>query len=500
MLKAENEEQVANSFVIIVMNILTPIIMKTLSRYFSIITIMLSILAVGFTSCNSKAQNSAKGDRLPADNYRTYCAGCHGDNLEKFADKVWMDEDGTASVEESIKYGIVEIGMPAYEKTFTDTEIKALALYVKEGIPADRDSLKPSIHQEHIIQSEDHRFIIDTVVLGLDVPWGLAFLPNGDLLIAERKGTLHTFSNQKLSAPIEGLPPIMAFGQGGLLDLALHPQHESNGWIYMSYSALNTQSRKRIGNTAIMRARLEGNKLVDQEVIYKGTPDTDRGHHFGCKLAFDGKGYLYFGIGERGQHFDFPQKLDNSNGKIHRIHDDGRIPSDNPFVDTPGAIKSIFCYGNRNPQGNAFHPVTGDLWETEHGPMGGDELNLIQPGLNYGWPIISYGINYDGTVLTEMTHKEGMEQPIIQWTPSIAPCGMTFVTGDRFKNWENNILVGSLRFDYVERVVVEGHKVTHQEKLVEGIGRVRNVVMSPDGLVYIGLEDPGRIVRLIPVD
>ena len=474
--------------------------MKTFLINVFINFLSLFVFTIALASCTSTAQNSAKAEKLPADNYRTYCAGCHGDNLEKFVDKVWMDQEGTSSIEESIKNGIIEIGMPAFEKTFTDAEIEALALYVKEGIPADRQELVASVHANQIIESEVHRFVIDTVVLGLDVPWGLAFLPNGDLLISERSGTLHTFSNGQLSAPIEGLPPIMAFGQGGLMDLALHPNYEDNGWIYMSYSALNTQSSKPMGNTAIMRARLKEGKLTDQEVLYKGTPDTDRGHHFGCKLAFDGKGYLYFGIGERGQHFDFPQKLDNSNGKIHRIHDDGRIPTDNPFVTTSGAIKSIYCYGNRNPQGNAIHPVTGDLWETEHGPMGGDELNLIKPGLNYGWPIISYGINYDGTILTEMSHKEGMEQPVIQWTPSIAPCGMTFVTGNRFKNWENNILVGSLRFDYVERIVLDGQKVAHQEKLVEGIGRVRNVVVSPDGLVYIGLENPGRIVRLIPVD
>ena len=474
--------------------------MKTIKSKFFFGAIILILLLVGTAMCNYNSKAQSNSNRLPSENYKSYCAGCHGDNLDKFVDKVWMDEEGIASIAESIKHGIVEIGMPAFENTFTDSEIEELALYVKDGIPMVRDSLKPNIYLERIVKSEKHSFVIDTVVLGLDVPWGLAFLPNGDLLISERSGTLHTFSNGELSPPIEGLPPIMAFGQGGLMDLALHPDYESNGWIYMSYSALNEQSRKPVGNTAIMRARLQGNKLINQEVLYKGTPDTDRGHHFGSKLAFDGKGYLYFGIGERGQHFDFPQKRDNSNGKIHRIHDDGRIPSDNPFVNTPGAIKSIYCYGNRNPQGNCFHPVTGDLWETEHGPMGGDELNLIKPGINYGWPVISYGKNYDGTVLTKLTHKEGMEQPIIQWTPSIAPCGMTFVTGDKFKNWENNILVGSLRFNYVERIVLENQKVVHQEKLVEGIGRVRNVVMSPEGLVYIALEQPGRIVRLIPVE
>lgn len=464
---------------------------------FLLLGLVLIIIQVAHSCKNMPRATQA---RDAATNYRMFCAGCHGDNLEKFAAKQWMEEAGTASVERSIRNGILDIGMPAFAKTFSDREIKELAGYVKKGIPVDRALLKPAVTAEGIVKSEEYNFVIDTVVTGLEVPWGLAFLPNGDLLISERKGTLHTFSNGRLSAPIEGLPPIMAFGQGGLLDLALHPDYDKNSWIYISYSALDTTSEKRTGSTGVMRARLSGNKLTDQEILFIGSPATDRGHHWGCKLAFDGKGYLFFGVGERGQHFDFPQRLDNTNGKIHRIHDDGRIPADNPFVNTPGAIKSIYSYGHRNPQGTVIHPTTGDVWETEHGPMGGDELNLIKPGMNYGWPVISYGINYDGTVLTELTEKEGMEQPVFQWTPSIAPCGMTVVTGDRFKKWENNMLVGSLRFDYIERMVLDGQKVVHTEKLAEGIGRVRNVVMSPDGLVYIGLEEPGMIVRLVPVE
>jgi len=464
---------------------------------------LILLLFIGWTvlnSCKNTPSVSAETIQRSAEmNYQNFCAGCHGRNLEKFAAKSWMDEENNASAVQSIKFGIEDIGMPAFQKTFSDDEIVALAEYVKKGIPADKSLLKPAATTSNIVESEDQRFIVDTVVSGLEVPWGLAFLPNGDMLISERKGTLHLYSNGKLSEPIEGLPPIMAFGQGGLLDLCLHPDYEKNGWIYFSYSALNTESKKRIGNTAIMRARLQGNKLVDQQLIYKGVPDTDRGHHFGCKLVFDNKGHLFFANGERGQHFDFPQKLDNSNGKMHRLNDDGSIPADNPFVNTPGAIKSIYSYGHRNPQGNAFHPVTGELWETEHGPKGGDEINLILPGLNYGWPVISYGINYDGTILTELTEKEGMQQPISYWTPSIGPCGMTFVTGDRYKNWTNNMLVGSLSFLYLERVVINGHSVIHREKLLEGIGRVRNVVMSPDGYIYVSIETPGKILRLMPI-
>ena len=432
-------------------------------------------------------------------NYQKYCAGCHGDKLEKFAAKKWMDEQGNQSAVRSIRDGIEASGMPSFRRTFTDAEIENLAGYVKKGIPGDKSILRPAVTPGGVVESEVQRFVVDTVVSDLDVPWGLAFLPGGDLLITERAGKLYRYSGGRLSAPIEGLPPLMATGQGGLMDICLHPDYEKNGWIYFSYSAPDPGSPKKIGNTAIMRARLQNNQLVDQQVIFKASPATDRGHHFGCKLAFDGKGHLFFGVGDRGQHFDFPQKLDTHNGKIHRINDDGTIPADNPFINVPGAMPSIYSYGHRNPQGTCVHPVTGDIWETEHGPRGGDEINLIKPGLNYGWPVISYGINYDGTILTDHTEKAGLEQPVHYWTPSIAPCGMIFVTGDRYPGWKNNLLVGSLRFEYLERVVIHDYSVIHHEKLMEGIGRVRNVVMSPDGIVYVAIETPGKILRLVPV-
>jgi glucose/arabinose dehydrogenase len=434
-----------------------------------------------------------------SDHYRKYCAGCHGDRLEKFAAKAWMDEEGTSSVFRSIKFGIEEMGMPSFQKTFSDKEIEALAAYVKAGVPEDRGLLKPAATPGEVVESEVQRFVVDTVVSGLKVPWGMAFLPGGDMLISEREGMLFRYSEGQSLQEIRGLPAVMASGQGGLLDLCLHPDYEQNGWIYISYSYLATEKPQRTGNTAIMRARLEGNRLIDQEVIFKGMPATDRSHHFGSKLAFDRENHLYFGIGDRGQHFLFPQETGNHNGKIHRINDDGSIPSDNPFAGIPGAMGSIWSFGHRNPQGNCFHPVTGELWESEHGPRGGDELNLILPGKNYGWPVISYGINYDGTVLTELTQKEGLEQPVFYWTPSIAPCGMTFLSGDRYENWKNNLFLGSLRFQYVERVQLHGHAVIHREKLLEGIGRVRNVAESPDGLLYVAIETPGKIVRLVPV-
>lgn len=467
--------------------------MNQKTTFLSVSFIALLFIAV---SCLGKGEHGAQEMKEAAQNYQNYCAGCHGDNLEKFEQKDWMYGDDNSSIVESITYGREEMGMPAFEETFTKEEVSALAEYVKKGIPDDKESLKPALSANQTVKSEEQDFIVDTVVSGLEVPWGLEFLPNGDLLIAERSAKLYRYTNYELQE-ISGLPPIMVKGQGGLMDLELHPDYENNGWIYFSYSGYADENQNE-GCTNVMRAKLDGNQLVDQEVIFNGFPDSNKGHHWGCKLEFDKEGYLFFGVGDRGSRDVNPQSLSNTNGKIHRVNDDGSIPPDNPFIDTPNAVRSIYSYGHRNPQGTCMNPETGEIWETEHGPRGGDELNLIKPGINYGWPVISYGINYNGTRFTDITEKEGMAQPVVYWDPSIAPCGTTFVKGDRYKNWKNNILVGSLRFMYLERIVLDGEKVTHQEKLLEGIGRVRNVEMSPNGYIYVAIENPGRILRLIP--
>ena len=430
--------------------------------------------------------------------YLNYCAGCHGENLQRFDQREWMTSGNDQIAFESIKFGKEEEGMPAFKETFSDDEIMALAKYIRKEVPKDHKKLKPAFLADQVIKTKKQNFTIDTIIAGLDVPWGMEFLPNGNMLISERSGTLYRLHEGELTE-MQGLPDILPKGQGGLLDLRLHPEYESNGWFYFAYSEPSNEDPKA-GNTAIMRARIEGNKLVDQEKIFDGKPDSRKSYHWGCKLQFDKDGYLWFGIGDRGRREVNPQTLENHNGKIHRIHDDGRIPKDNPFVENPDAMPSIYSYGHRNPQGTTMHPETGDIWITEHGPRGGDELNLIRPGVNYGWPVISYGINYDGTKFTDITHKEGMAQPIIQWTPSIAPCGTTFVTSDRYPGWKNNIMVGSLRFKYLERVELDGNEVVDQEKLLEGIGRVRNVEVGPDGFLYVAAEKPGFIVKLLPVN
>ncbi len=338
------------------------------------------------------------------------------------------------------------------------------------------------------------RFTAELLVPGLDIPWGMVFLPDGSLLITEKSGSLIRFKDGERTE-IQGLPPVYVRGQGGLLDIELHPSYDQNGWIYLSYAS--EEGEEKGGHTAIARARLSGNQLTDLQVLYKAAPNTTAGQHFGSRIEFDDAGYLYFTIGERGERDVNPQDLNRDGGKVYRLHDDGRIPADNPFVNTAGARPAIFTYGNRNPQGMAKHPETGEIWIHEHGPRGGDEINIVNKGTNYGWPVITYGINYSGTSITDETEREGMEQPIHYWVPSIAPSGMCFVTSDNYPGWKGSLLVGSLSFQYLERLQMDGTRVVKRERLMDGIGRVRNVRQGPDGLIYVAVEGKG-IYRLNP--
>lgn len=337
-------------------------------------------------------------------------------------------------------------------------------------------------------------YTTEVVVPNLDIPWGMVFLPDKSMLITEKSGELIHFKNGKKTS-IEGLPEIYVRGQGGLMDIELHPNYKENGWIYFSYASPEGEGEG--GNTAIMRAKLKNNQLVDNQLLYKAKPNSKKGQHFGSRLEFDNEGYLYFSIGERGNRDENPQDITRDCGKIYRIHDDGQIPDDNPFVNLPNAKKAIYSYGHRNPQGMIKHPETGEIWIHEHGPKGGDEINIIKKGKNFGWPKISYGLNYSGTKFTEYTSLPEMVQPLFYWTPSIAPSGMTFVTSDIYPEWKDNLLIGSLKFKYLERLEFKKNKVIKREKLFEGMGRVRNVRQGPDGYIYIAMEGVG-IVKINP--
>lgn len=347
-----------------------------------------------------------------------------------------------------------------------------------------------------VYDSESQKFWLDTVVSGLAYPWGMAFLPDGDLLVSERPGRLQRVRPDGEATEISGLPEIAAVGQGGLLDIQLHPEYDQNGWIYLAYS----RKAGPLGSTttAIARAKLNGNALADLEQIFIAQPSFSTTHHYGCRMVLK-DGYLFFGVGDRGQ-MQQAQRLDRHNGKIMRIYDDGRVPMDNPFVSVNEAKAEIWSYGHRNPQGLALHPISGELWEHEHGPKGGDELNIVRRGNNYGWPVITYGIDYDGTVISPITHKEGMEQPVTFWVPSIAPCGMIFNSGDKYTGWKGNIFIGALAGRAFYRVVLNGNTYSHQEKLLPDIGRVRNVALSPDGFIYIATESPNHIYRVVPIN
>ncbi len=350
-----------------------------------------------------------------------------------------------------------------------------------------------------VITSEKHNFRLATLVSGLENPWSVAFLPDGRMLVTERAGRLRLVGPDfRLDPkPIEGLPESVERGQGGLFDVVLHPQYAQNGWIYWAYNAPGPDG----WGTALARGKLQGQRMTSVQVLFSMLPKTRSSQHFGGRIVFDKAGMLYLTLGDRGDK-DRAQKLDDHAGSVIRLQDDGRVPADNPFINRAGALPEKWTLGNRNMQGATLHPQTGELWTHEHGPQGGDEVNVMRPGLNYGWPVITYGVNYGlGTRIGEGQAKPGMVQPLYKWVPSIAPSGMAFVNGSQFPQWQGDLLVGALRGQMLVRLVLDGEKVMREERLLQGrAGRIRDVRMGPDGLVYL-LSDgsDGALMRLEPV-
>ncbi|WP_026902482.1 PQQ-dependent sugar dehydrogenase [Pedobacter glucosidilyticus] len=433
--------------------------------------------------------------------YKTYCGGCHGENLNTFIDRKWKYGNTRADIFKGIKNGYPDGGMPSFAAAFKDNEIYNLADYILDRLKnADKYavSAKP---KSNIFKTEKLTIRLDTIYAGGQSPWSIAFLPDGDLLVTYKEASLKRISKDKKATEVSGLPEILSEGQGGLMDILLHPEFKKNQTLYLSYNKFKKVDGKTVSTTAIMMAKLSGNQLTEQKDIFVAEPYQSTRRHYGAKMIFANDGYLYFSVGERGDHDRNPQSLDNNSlGKIHRIHADGSIPKDNPFLSDKKVVPSIYSYGHRNPQGLAVNPKNGQIISHEHGPRGGDELNLILPKKNYGWPVISYGINYNGTILTNRTAKEGMEQPLHYWVPSIAPSGLAFANGNIYKGWDNNVMIGSLKYSYLNRCEMVNNKVVKEELLFQNIGRVRDVRTSPDGYLYMTVENPGIIYKLVPIN
>jgi len=353
--------------------------------------------------------------------------------------------------------------------------------------------------QSALIQSDKQAFRVATLTRGLENPWSIAFLPDGRMLVTERAGRMRILDKHfNLDPrPIDGLPDIIARGQGGLFDVVLHPDYQKNGWIYWAYNAPGTGG----WGTALARGKLQGHRMTEVQVLFSMEPKTRSGQHFGGRIVFDNAGMVYLTLGDRGDK-DRAQDLNDHAGSVIRLHDDGRVPADNPFSARSGAKAEKWTLGNRNIQGAAIHPQTGALWTHEHGPQGGDEVNIMRSGRNYGWPVITSGVNYGlGTKIGEGQTKSGMEQPLHGWVPSIAPSGMVFVQGKAFANWNGNVLIGALRDQTLVRLELKDEKVVREERLLKGqVGRIRDVRLGPDGMIYLLTDTTdGALLRLEPV-
>jgi aldose sugar dehydrogenase len=436
--------------------------------------------------------------------YQQYCAQCHGKDLgggnaSSLVNGIWQFGAEDSYITRNIKHGIPHLGMPSYENALSDEEIRSIVQYIRD-IEKEEGIERPSLSE--VVETMDYFMVTEVFADNLEIPWAIDFIDTNTALITERPGRLRMVINGKLQTePVRNTPKVLHEGQGGLMDVAVDPDYRQNGWIYLAYShALeNFQGERAPAMTRIVRGKIENNTWTNEQVLFEAPPETYRTarHHYGCRIVFDPWGYLYFAIGDRGAGYQ-AQDFTLPNGKVHRIHKDGSIPENNPYLYDDSAMKSLYSLGNRNIQGMAIHPETGQLWTTEHGPMGGDELNLIKAGKNYGWETITYGRNYNGSIITDLTHMPGMEQPNLHWTPSIAVCGLDFYTGDLFEKWKNRLLVGALKYEEVRLLQIEEDRVIHEQVIFKGAGRVRDVSTGPDGAIYVVLNNPGKVVRLTP--
>lgn len=437
--------------------------------------------------------------------YKTYCAGCHGSQLQgntagALVKTDWQYGRGKAALVRNIRFGIPSTEMIAWGSALKDEQINAVADYIIASQEVPPNAVRPI---PETLETKDYRLKVDKLVTtGLNTPWGIEFVDARRALISERSGGLRWMVDGKLDPrPVQGLPATYSQNTtGGFMDIALDPDYAANGWIYLAFShTYDPPSREAHGMTKVVRGRIHDYRWSDEETLFEA-PDSLKipgGNRWGCRFLFDSEGYLYFTIGDMARAMD-SQDPGKPTGKTFRIHPDGSIPGDNPFVDRLGALAAVYTIGNRNVQGLAQHPVTGEIWATEHGPMGGDELNILKNGANYGWPLVTYGVDYSGEIVSEKTEMPGMESPVIHWTPSIGVGAAEFVTSADFSKWKNNLLVGALAFEEIRRLVIEDHQVTSQEMILKGVGRVRDLKIGPDGALYVLLNTPDMVLRIAP--
>jgi len=469
------------------------------------------------------------------------CASCHGTSAAKgpvgpsLFDDEWLHGNDDEAIVKSIKDGYPDKGMPSFAGQMTDQEVWQMVAYIHTQAANLKE--KPVYVPDpdgQIVKSEKQAFKMEIVARNLETPWALAFLPDGRLLVTERAGRIRIVDKDgKMEPePVKGLPKVWEKQDGGLFDVEVHPNYKQNGWIYISYSeplagwtpppppppgaeppapAPGQFGRGRGPSndppsmTVIMRGKLKNNEFVEQQVLFRAPKElySQTNAHYGSRFIFDKQNHLFFTLGEK-QAMENAQDLSKATGKIHRVNDDGTIPKDNPYVGQPNVVQSIWSYGHRNPQGLAWDPVTGQLWESEHGPTGGDEINIIQPKHNYGWGVATKGVQPGIT----KTSEPGMDDPIRYWTPSVAPSGIAFYTGDKYPGWKDNLFVSCLAGQQLKRLEIKDGKVLHEEQVFNQFGRVHDVIQGPDGYLYVTLQLPGQVLsastpgmvaRLIPV-
>jgi glucose/arabinose dehydrogenase len=472
-------------------------------------------LAIPQPEEENREQRFARAHALFLEN----CAGCHGQWAEggsasSLIDGEWVHGDTDEEIAATIRGGVPDTAMMAWGEILEEEQIQLLVGLIRMAEHYVAESSRPLVEPDgQVIESEKQTFRLEVVVRDLWVPWALEFLPDGSMLISDRVGQLWVVEDGKRrDEPVAGTPTPWVVQDGGFLDIALHPDFATTGWVYLAYAdpgpdnvSTNAPGSGNTSMTKIVRGRIRDNRWVDEEVLFQAPPELygPQNLHYGSRFLFDRDGNLFYSIGERGQKHD-AQDLSSPLGKIHRINDDGAPAAGNPFAGREDALPTIWSFGHRNPQGLAIDPRTGLLWESEHGPIGGDELNIVEPGKNYGWPVISNGVEPG----VEGADRPGMESPIVSWSPAIAPSALLFYTGNRYPGWQNDLFLACLAGQALRRFEVDGRRIVHEEKVFEEYGRVRDVVTGPDGLLYVALErrqgftqkEPlSLVMRLVPV-